>query len=509
VTFQRKLLLGFSLMVLPALLVGAGAIRSNMLERRALRALGESMARTRTYAELETAMFDQSEVIWRYLSGLDPTARREFRLTGQVVDYWQQRWAAELRPEEMSLANGVREIQQQIQNAADSIFRLYDSGRRQAAFNTAQQELKGRLLPALTQLNRQVYRQARESSVRGAYSRLEEILAGQKRILLLTLILSLAGGLLGSWLIARSLARPLNKLAGAMAVVGAGQLDHPLNVSSRDEVGELARAFSRMTESLRQSRTDLLRLNAELEAKISQLEHTQAQLVQSEKLASIGEMSAAVAHGLRNPLASLRAAAQVVQRHPNAPSSAEHLSAIIEEVDRLDRRINHLLSFSRPAPFHPLSESVPRLVEGLLPAFAELLRERGIELHLDVSPLLPDVRVDPVQLEQALVEIVSNALDAMPGGGRLRIRASHNAPDPGSSEVIIEIADSGPGIPDQVLPSVCEPFVTTRQEGTGLGLAIAKRYVEQNGGALEISSGPEGTTVRVRLPAVVPREAAV
>src|SRR3954464_7514176 len=112
-------------MVLPALLVGVVAIRSNILERRALQALGESMARTRTYAELETAMFDQSEVIWRYLSGLDPTARKEFRLTGQVVDYGQQRWAAELRPEEMGLAKSVRGIQQQIQTAADSIFRLY------------------------------------------------------------------------------------------------------------------------------------------------------------------------------------------------------------------------------------------------------------------------------------------------------------------------------------------------------------------------------------------------
>lgn len=497
-------------MVVPALLVGAGAIRSNLLERRALQALGESMARTRTYAELETAMFDQSEVIWRYLSGLDPSARNEFRLTGQVVNYWQQRWAAELRPEEMGLAEGVREIQQQIQNAADSIFRLYDSGRRQAAFSTAQRELKGRLLPALTQLNRQVYRQAREASVRGAYSRLEEILAGQKRILLLTLFLSLTGGLLGSWLIARSLARPLNELTGAMAVVGAGQLDHPVTASSRDEVGELARAFSQMTEKLRQSRADLLRLNTQLEAKISQLEQTQAQLVQSEKLASIGQMSAAVAHGLRNPLASLRAAAQLVRRHPDAPSSAEHLSAIVDEVDRLDRRISHLLSFSRPAPFHPLPENVSRLVEGLLTGFTELLRERRVELQLDLPPLLPDIRVDPVQVEQALVEIVSNALDAMPEGGLLRIDASVPEEDRGeASEVTINITDTGPGIPHQVLPSVCEPFFTTRQEGTGLGLAIAKRYIEQNGGSLEIVSRPGETTVRVHLPAVARTEAPV
>src|SRR5688500_20240911 len=105
-------------MVVPALLVGAEAIRSNRLERRALDALGESMARTRTYAELETAMFDQSEIIWRYLSGLDSTAKKEFRLAGQVVDYWQQRWAAELRPDEMGLAPGVRDMQRQIQTSA-------------------------------------------------------------------------------------------------------------------------------------------------------------------------------------------------------------------------------------------------------------------------------------------------------------------------------------------------------------------------------------------------------
>jgi signal transduction histidine kinase len=494
-------------MVLPALLVGAVAIRSNLLERRALQALGESMARTRTYAELETAMFDQSEVIWRYLSGLDPTAKKEFRLIGQVVDYWQQRWAAELRPDELGLAQGVRDIQRQILIAADSIFRLNESGHRQAAFTTAQLELKGRLLPALTQLNREIYRRARESSVRGAYARLEEILAAQNRILVVLLVLSLGGGLLGSWLISRSLARPINQLTGAMAVVGSGQLDHPVTASSRDEIGELARAFGRMTDNLRQSRSDMLRLNTELERKISQLERTQAQLVQSEKLASIGEMSAAVAHGLRNPLASLRAAAQLVQRHPEAPSSAEHLHAIVEEVDRLDRRISHLLSFSRPAPFHPLRESVPRLVEGLLPAFSELLREREVQLDLDIPPVLPDIRVDPMQLEQALVEIVSNALDAMPQGGRLRIGASLNGSGSGPGEVAIEVADTGPGIPEQVLPSVCEPFFTTRQDGTGLGLAIAKRYVEQNGGRLEIVSRPEGTTVRVRLPAAAAAEA--
>src|SRR6185437_13171547 len=187
-------------------------IRSNALERRALGALGESMARTRTYAELETAMFDQSELVWRYLSGLDETARQEFVLTGQVVDYWQDRWRGELRPEEAALADGVAGIQRQIVMVADSVFRLADAGRREEGYRLAQRELKGRLQPALTRMNREIYRRARESSVRGAYSRLEEILADEGRTLVAIIAFSLAAGLLASWLISRSLARPIGEL---------------------------------------------------------------------------------------------------------------------------------------------------------------------------------------------------------------------------------------------------------------------------------------------------------
>jgi signal transduction histidine kinase len=501
-TFQRKMLYGFSLMVLPALLIGVEAIRTNVLERDALQMLGQNMARTRTYAELETAMFNQSEIIWRYLSGLDPHARDEFRVTGQVIDFWQQRWRSELRPNEVGMANSTEEIERQIRVVSDSVFKLYDAGQHEASYRLAERDLRDRLLPALTQLNRDIYRQARESSVRGAYTQLEEIVTGERDVLIAILVLAVAAGLVGSWLISRGLARPISELRRAMALVGAGETNVAIDVRSPDEIGDLARSFARMTESLRQSQAGTTRLNSELEGKIGQLELTQAQLVQSEKLASIGEMAAAVAHGIRNPLASLRAAAQVALRHPDSPESREHLSVIIEEVDRLDRRVSHLLSFSKPAPYHPLRESVTRLVEDLLPPFAELLRERRVHLELDLAIDLPDVRVDPMQLEQALVEIVSNALDAMPEGGTLRIAAHARRDASGAEGVVVEVSDSGMGIPDKVLPSVCEPFFTTRADGTGLGLAIAKRYVEQNGGQLEIASlAGKGVTVRIRLPA--------
>lgn len=476
-TLRRKLLLGFSSMVLPTLFVGIQAIRTNALERQTLEALGQRLSHSRTYAEVEDAMFNQTQVVWRYLSG-DPAAKQEFPLTEQVVGYWIDRWAAGLPADDVKLADGVRKIEADIRGVAGRVFKQYDAGQRDAAYRTARQELVERLQPALAGLNREIYRQARELSVQRAFAQVEAIVEAKRRLLWTIVVLALAAGLAAAWLISGSLTRPIHELRQAMTVVGGGDLDHTIEPPprSRDEIGDLARAFAQMTEQLRQSR---------------------AQLVQSEKLASIGQMAAGVAHGLRNPLASLRAAAQLAQRRVEAPAAREQLGAIIEQVDRLDLRIAHLLTFSRPAPFRPIRETVRTLVDGALTGFAELLPQRRVELAVTVSASLPEVRVDPLRLEQVLTEIVSNALDAMPDGGRLAVGATA-----GGDGVVLEVTDSGPGIPAEILPNLCEPFFTTRPEGTGLGLAIAKRYVEEAGGRLEIASTVgRGTTVRISLPA--------
>src|SRR6266704_22011 len=420
--------MGFALMVLPTLFVGVQAIRTNALERGTLETLGQRLARSRTYADVEDAMFNQTQVIWRYLGG-DPTAKQEFPLTVQVVDFRFDRWTADLPPDEVKLADAVRRIEADIQAVAARVFQLHDAGRRDQAALVARRELLERLQPTLASVNREIYRQARELSVQGAVAQMRSIVEAKRRVLWATVFVALVAGLVASWLISRDLARPLTELRHAMAVVGAGDLEHTIAQAivsrSSDEIGDLARAFARMTEQLRQSR---------------------AQLVQSEKLASIGQMAAAVAHGLRNPLASLRAAAQLARHRVDAPAAREQLDAIVEQVDRLDLRIAHLLQFSRPAPFRPLRERV-----------------------------------------QALTELVSNALDAMPEGGRLDV-ATRVEPGAAGAGVVVEVTDSGRGIAPEILPNLCEPFFTTRPEGTGLGLAIAKRYVEEAGGRLDISS---------------------
>src|SRR2546429_8242771 len=423
-------------------------------------------------------MFNQTQVIWRYLSG-DPAAKKEFPLTEQVVAFWLDRWSAGLPPDELKLADGVRGIEKDIRGVAARVFKLHDAGRHDAAAVLARQELVERLQPALAEVNREIYRRAREFSVRAAFTQVARIVDVERRVLWGIIALALAAGLLASWLISRSLARPLNELRHAMAVVGAGDLDHAIEPRSRDEIGDLARAFAQMTEQLRQSR---------------------AQLVQSEKLASIGQMAAAVAHGLRNPLASLRAAAQLARHRVDAPAAREQLDAIVEQVDRLDLRIAHLLQFSRPAPFHPLREHVRALVDGALAGFTELLRQRKVELALHAPDTLPDIQVDPMRLEQALTELVSNALDAMPDGGRLEVATRAESGSSGAG-VVVEVTDPGRGLAPEILPNLCEPFFTTRPAVTGLGLAIAKRYVEEAGGRLDIASTVgRGTTVRIWLP---------
>lgn len=463
-------------MLLPVLVVTGEAIRTNAQERAAVEALGSGMARTRTFSELEAALQAQVEVLWRAQSGLDASARKEYLAASEAVRYWETRWHAELRPSEAGLAERLDQVQLALDRVADSIFVLVASGQRDAAWQLSQRDLRGAVIPALTSTSREIYGQLRQTTVRAAFDRLEQVLVAERRTLLVVLAAALALGVVTALLIARGIARPVAELQAAMAQVGSGRLDTEIPSGGRDELGALAAAFARMRDDLQTA---------------------QSRLVQAEKLAGIGEMSAAVAHGLRNPLAGLRASAQLALRQtPGSEAFRESLHGIIEETDRLDRRITHLLDFSRPAPHAPVPVQASTLVDAVLPAFAEQLAAQGIVLDLGLPPTLPHLQVDPAQMEQVLVELISNAMQAMPDGGTLGVHG-----DAVGDRVRLVIRDTGVGIPAQTLPQVCDAFFTTRAEGTGLGLAVVRRFVEQNEGTMHIDSPSHGgTAVELLLP---------
>jgi signal transduction histidine kinase len=482
-SFKTKLLLAFLVMIVPLGVIGGQAWRNVQEEARALRTLEESLSRNRIFAEAESGIYRKLRKIRDYLTGWDADARQDFEQLDKQVRGRLEEWrAVTIDPEDRELALALEDLDAEIGALGRRAFALQEDGRQAEAMGLIRHELNGRLLPALDATIKAIYTSSRTHNIQRAFRNLQATERSTAMILGAIVFSSVVFGVVFSLVVARNLARPVHELKTMMSYVGAGDFARAraVPVSSGDELGHLARTFAAMAQ---------------------QLERAQQELVQSEKLASIGHMSAAVAHGLRNPLASIRAATQLAHHQLASDSrQREHLEAVIDEVDRLERRISHLLDFTKPVPFAPAAEPVGPLVERALGVFSERLARQDVDYRVDVDGGLPALWVDGPQIEQALLEVLGNALEAMPKGGTLSITA---AIAPGSPPPLVTLAiqDTGDGIPEAVLHRVTEPFFTTKADGTGLGLAIARRFVEQNRGTLTITSRERaGTLVTITLP---------
>jgi signal transduction histidine kinase len=222
----------------------------------------------------------------------------------------------------------------------------------------------------------------------------------------------------------------------------------------------------------------------------------QARLVENETLAAIGQMGTAVAHGIRNPLASIRSSAELALECAT-PGTDEPARDIIAEVDRMEIWVRDLLSYARPAAIQPNAVSIGDLVASSLEGFERETARRGIAVDSIVSPGLPEVRADPLLLRQVLESLLSNAVEAMDKGGSISVRVQGEA-----AGVRLTVADTGPGMPPEQLSKIFKPFFTTKPKGLGVGLPMAKRIIERFGGSIDVKSKPgQGTTVDVRLPA--------
>jgi signal transduction histidine kinase len=239
---------------------------------------------------------------------------------------------------------------------------------------------------------------------------------------------------------------------------------------------------------------------------LAELEATHAAWLQNEKLASLGRLAAGIAHEVRNPLGVIRASATMVQESFDPDDEAYRACQFIrEETDRLDGLVKSLLGFARPTELRASSCSVEKLFDRVLHLADASLRERGIEARRDVDARLPELRGDPDLLAQMLLDLVTNAIEAMEHAGPIELRARLTG-----DAVLLEIADAGPGIPRAEAERIFEPFHTTKPRGTGLGLAMARRIAVAHGGSLEAvelrGAGPgfSGACLRARLPLAGP-----
>jgi signal transduction histidine kinase len=235
----------------------------------------------------------------------------------------------------------------------------------------------------------------------------------------------------------------------------------------------------------------------------------QSELVASQRMAAVGEMAAAVAHGIGNPLSSIRAAAQVAMLDADEGNGAgpdskmkENLQSIIQQVDRVQKRMQGLLNFAKPLEPH----AVPVEVNALLRDVVESLRARfnsaAVMQQLDLDDNLPKVMSDASHLEQVFMGLITNAVEATPRGGRVTVRSKAFGDAGTGRGVRVSIEDTGEGILLENRERVFEPFFTTKPHGTGIGLPLAKKFVERNGGAIKICDTPlPGTRIDVTLPA--------
>ena len=280
-----------------------------------------------------------------------------------------------------------------------------------------------------------------------------------------------------SHLIGRNLTNPIKVLVDSTARVATGNLDEQCELKTHDEIGDLAAAFNQMTRDLKQSRD---------------------QLIQAERLATAGKMSASFAHEIRNPLSSMRMLAQMLMQKPEM-SQEQHqqsLRYILEEIERIDTIVKGLMDFARPTALNLMQQPLSPALQAVLALMEANLAHHQIHLELDVLPETPEIQFDSDKLKQAFMNVVLNAMEAMPQGGVLKVSTTVDA-----DRVGIKVVDNGVGISAEDLAHLFEPFFTKKTRGTGLGLANVKRILEEHAGNVEIESTlGTGTTVLMWLP---------
>jgi signal transduction histidine kinase len=279
------------------------------------------------------------------------------------------------------------------------------------------------------------------------------------------------------------------------------------SVEYLDYLPEAARrilAQERTKRELAEAGRQRERALADLQDKTDELRSTTQQLWQAARLAGVGELAASIAHELNNPLATVHLRVEgVLAKTPPGDPRRRPLEIVDQEVERMAKLVGNLLHFIRPGRDQVSTVDVPREVRQTIELTEPHLRRLRVAVEPEFHPDVPPIYADRQQLRQVLLNLFTNAGDAMPKGGRLTPRVRPGRLGPDLPAVVIEVADTGTGIPADVLPRVFDPFFTTKEEGkgTGLGLAICRRIVDQHHGRLDIESElGRGTTVRVTLP---------
>lgn len=340
-----------------------------------------------------------------------------------------------------------------------------------------------------------------------------EAAAARQRVLLLAAGVVLLSMVLMSVIVYRGVHLPTRQLRRGTERLAQGDLTVEIDLHRSDELGQLADSFNRMARSLRHADAELREWSRTLEDRVQQktheLEGLNVQLVQVEKAASLGRMAATVAHELNNPLSGIltyakltsRRIANLVPEGPDRQRVLDTLELIRSESMRCGNIVRNLLTYARQGRAELKPAGLHDLIDRALHLIAHHIELRGIVTERDLTLADDQVTCDPEQIEQALIALLVNAVEAMGEGGRLTVRTATDGAPQGA--VRLSVADTGVGIPPDVLPRIFDPFFSTKDatKGVGLGLAVVYGIVQRHDGRIDVESQPgRGTTFTITLP---------
>ena len=302
----------------------------------------------------------------------------------------------------------------------------------------------------------------------------------------------------------RYVCAPLNKLLEHTQQLAGGNLDARIEKWPRDEFGELCQSFNHMANNLSQAQFELREWGSTLENKVEKrseaMKEMQSQLVQSAKLASMGELVAGIAHEINNPLGGILMFSSLAAKSADLPPQVkDNLEVVVSETKRCAKIVRGLLEFSRESIPEKRIDSINRILKQTLRLISQQTLFQNIEVQSRFSDELPDIPVDSDQLQQVFFNIIVNAGQAMPAGGILQLSTER---DGANRSVVIKIVDNGVGISREHLEKIFDPFFSTKtQKGFGLGLSISYGIIENHGGQIVArSSVGEGTRFTISLP---------
>lgn len=306
--------------------------------------------------------------------------------------------------------------------------------------------------------------------------------------------------------LSQSIAQPILRLHSMTHEVAAGNLDQSIGLTRSDEIGELAGAFDVMTMRLRERTKEAARLyseavqrNKELAEINEQLRNAQAQLIQSEKLAAVGQLTAGIVHDVKNPLTVIKGMAELLVADDNMPNElVEELTLIRDSAMKANVILSDLLTFARQSKPEMEERDMRETVEAALRLTAFPLRKAHIELTKKIPEYSVMMTYDNQQIEQVLVNLINNAIHAMQKAGELHVSLCQD-----DGEVSIVVQDSGIGIPLENLGRIFDPFFTTKPEGvgTGLGLSVSYGIISNHNGRIDVESTVgDGTAFTILLP---------